>query len=389
MILIITDSIPTPSFKRSGIFGYDDFKFFAENEYDVKMIILFRITYERRFLFDLKNQVNLIRNQIKEIKGLIAKNPNIEFIHYFSLIKPFVFKEDLFLFKKSKFNNQPFDLIIVHSMLHTGLNISWIRKQFPVSKIVLKEHSNWLLYPELVKYFAMKYINKFDKILANSESSKQSFQKIFTDYKNHIKNPLPIIEIDYPKFSINTKKIIKTKSDCLQILTVANLLKEKGFEESFNILKVLEEAKVEWFWTIIGKGIFFNKIIQLASDFNLLQKILILPEIQKPYIFDYMKKSDIYLQLSYTETFGIAPIEAFSYYNKLIVSEHIISIKELGLATNKNILIIKDINNILSQKEYIINFIYEKEFEDDFDKILTELNTKINKVNIFKYILNF
>ena len=137
----------------------------------------------------------------------------------------------------------------------------------------------------------------------------------------------------------------------MQILTVANLVKEKGFEESFDILKVLEEAKVSWFWTIIGKGIFYNNIIQLATDFNVLHKISILSEIQKPYLFDYMKKSDIYLQLSYQETFGIAPIEAFSYYNKLIVSDHITSIKELGLATNKNVLIIKDINNISSQKE--------------------------------------
>jgi glycosyltransferase involved in cell wall biosynthesis len=93
-----------------------------------------------------------------------------------------------------------------------------------------------------------------------------------------------------------------------------------------------------------------------------------------------MKKSDIYLQLSYKETFGIVPIEAFSYFNKLIVSDHITSIKELGLATNKNVLIIKDINDILTQKEDIINFINKKESEDDFDKALPEL---INKINIF------
>jgi glycosyltransferase involved in cell wall biosynthesis len=347
------------------------------------MIILYRITYERRFLFDLKKKVNLILNQIKEIKSLVAKNLNIEFIPYFSLIKPFVFKEDLFLFKKSKFNNQPIDLIIVHTMLHTGLSIHWIRKQFPGAKIVLKEHSNWLFYPKLVRYFAARCINKYDKILANSESSKQSFQKIFSDYKNQVKNPPPIIEIDYPKFIINTKKIFKTKSSCLQILTVADLLKIKGFEESFAILKILEEAKIEWFWTIIGKGIFYNNIIQLATDFNLLNKILILPEVQKPYLFNYMKKSDIYLQLSYRETFGIAPIEAFSHYNKLIISDNITSINELGLATNKNVLIIKDINDIVSQKECIVNFIYKKEFEDDFDKVLPELNNKINNFSLY------
>jgi hypothetical protein len=378
MILVISDSIPTPSFKRSGIFGYDDFEFFSNKGYDVKMIILYRITYDRRFLLDLKKQTILIRKQIKEIRDFIEINPNIELIPYFSLIKPLVFKEDLFLFKKSKFNNLKFEQIIVHNMLHTGLNITWIRKQFPDSKISLKEHTNWFCYPKLVRYFAVKNINKFDKIFANSETSRNFFLKIFSDYKNLLKSPPPVIEINYPKFNINTKKIVKSKSDCLQILTVANLLKAKGFEESFVVLNFFEEAKIEWFWTIIGKGIFYNNIIQLATDFNLIHKISILPEVQKPYLYEYMKKSDIYLQLSYKETFGIAPIEAFSHYNKLIISDHITSINELGLAQNKNVLIIKDMTNILSQKDDIVNFISKNEFEDDLDNVLSELNKRIN-----------
>jgi hypothetical protein len=102
--------------------------------------------------------------------------------------------------------------------------------------------------------------------------------------------------------------------------------------------------------------------------------------VEKSHLFDYMKKSDIYLQLSYKETFGITPIEAFSYYNKLIVSDHITSINELGLATNKNVLIIKNINDILSQKQEVINFVSTNKFEDEFDSVLSELN---NKINIF------
>jgi glycosyltransferase involved in cell wall biosynthesis len=383
MILIITDSIPTPNFKRSGIFGYDDFQFFLQRGYDVKIIILFRITYERRSLFRVKKKVNFILHQIKEINDIEAKNPNIEFIPYFSLMKPFVFREDLFIFKKSRFKTHPFDFIIVHNMLHTGLNINWIRKQFSCTKIILKEHSNWLLYPKLIRYFAVKCIKKYDTILANSESTKQSFQKIFTDYKNQKKYPTPVIEVDYPKFNINTKRIIKTKSNCLQILTVANLIKEKGFEESFNLLEILEEAKIEWLWTIIGEGVFYNKIIQLAKEQSILHKIRILPELQKPDLFDHMKKADIYLQLSYNETFGIAPIEAFSYYNKLIVSNYITSINELGLSNNRNVLVIVDLNDIISQKESILTFIRKKEIEDDFKKVLTGL---YNKINAFLYI---
>lgn len=376
MKLIITDSIPTPSYQRSGIFAYDDFRFFLNKGFDVKMIVLYRITYERRFLFNIRNQADFICHQIKELKEVVAKNPNIEFIPYFSFIKPFVFKEDLFLFKKSKFAKMPFDQITVHNMLHTGLNVKWIRLQFPGSKIVLKEHDNWLLYSKLVRYFAIRCINKYDEIFANSESTKQSFLKVFSDY--NIIDKIPKIEVDYPKFKINTKKIIKLRTSILQVLTVANLIKEKGFEESFAIFKIFEDAKIEWFWTIIGKGPLYDTIIQMAADFNFSHKISILPEVQKPDLYEYMKKADIYLQLSYMETFGITPIEAFSYYNKLVVSDYITSITELGLDLNSNILTIIDISDISAQKEEIIGFIQKDEFEDDFERVLPELNRKVN-----------
>jgi glycosyltransferase involved in cell wall biosynthesis len=384
MIIIISDSLPTKSFKRSGIFGLDDYNFFRENGNDIKMIVLYRITYERRFLFDLKNKIDLIRTQIREIKELAANNPNIEFIPYYSLIKPLVFKEDLFLFKKSKFNSKSNNLVIVHNMLHTGLNINWIRKQFPCSKVILKEHSDWLLFPKLIRYFAVKYVGKYDKILANSEFSKRTFQKIFTTYNSTIKYPIPSIEIDYPKFKINTKRVVKSKSDCLRILTVADLLKIKGFTETFDILQILEDAKIDWKWTIIGKGIFYNDILRFARDLNFLNKISILTEVQKPELFGYMIESDLYLQLSYRETFGIAPIEAFSYYNKLIVSSHITSVNELGLSTNNNVLIINNIAEIFPNRYSILNFISKEISENDYVKTLPELNAKINMFPEYK-----
>lgn len=377
MILIITDSIPTKSFQRSGIFGYDDFRFFKKEGYDVKLIALNRITYERRFLFNFKKQLDLIRRQMKEIRGTVKNNPDIEFISYFSMIKPFVFKEDLFLFRKSKFKNLEFDFIIVHNMVHTGLNINWIRKQFPHTKVYLKEHDNWLLHPKLVQYFALRLIHKYDKILANSCATKESFLKIFEGYKNRTKK-LPDLQIDYPKFHINTRNIEKSRTGNLQILTVANLIKEKGFEECFSILNILEDAKISWFWTIIGKGGFLQNITNLANQYNFTNKISILPEVQKPFLFEFMKKSNVYLQLSYVETFGIAPIEAFSYFNKLIISNSISSINELGLANKRSVLIIEDINNALAQEKQIIDFVSKDLSFEEIERVIRELDNKIN-----------
>lgn len=378
MILIVTDSIPTPSFKRSGIFGYDDFQFLNRNASIAKMTILHRITIDRRFLLDVIKQIKSIKKQIKEIREVADKNPNIEFIPYFSIIKPFVFKEDFFILKKSKFKDEKFQTVIVHSILHTGLNVNWIKAQFSGAKVILKEHSNWLLYPKMVRYFAVRCISKYDMILINSEAARQTFFTIFSMYKKQIGEPVPAIEVDYPKFKINTLTVTKSESSLLKILTVADLLKAKGFEEAFEILKILETANVKWEWSIIGKGVFLKNIIERATQLGFLEKIKILPEVQKPALFEHMKESHIYLQLSYRETFGIAPIEAFSYYNKLIISDHINSIKELGLSSNENIFIIKNINDIAAQKEEILTFVSKKSCEAGFNKELSKINQKVN-----------
>src|SRR6185503_7991174 len=132
-ILIICDSIPTESYKRSGVFAFDDYDFLLKKGYNVKLVILYRITYSRGNLFQLQKQYKTNRLQISEINKAVKKNPDLELIPYYSLIKPFVFKEDLFIIKNSRFKKEKFDVVIVHSMLHTGLNIDWIRKQFSKS----------------------------------------------------------------------------------------------------------------------------------------------------------------------------------------------------------------------------------------------------------------
>jgi hypothetical protein len=163
-ILLITNSFPTENYKRSGIFAYDDYLSFLDNGSKVNMIILYRITFEKRHLLNLYGQYKNNKSQINEINAAIADLPNIELITYFSMIKPFVFKEDLFLNKTSKFKNKNFTSIIVHSMLHTGLNISWIKKQFPNQKIILKEHSDWSLFNKITKYFCLKKINLYSEV---------------------------------------------------------------------------------------------------------------------------------------------------------------------------------------------------------------------------------
>jgi glycosyltransferase involved in cell wall biosynthesis len=375
-ILLITNSFPTENYKRSGIFAYDDYLSFLDNGSKVNMIILYRITFEKRHLLNLYGQYKNNKSQINEINAAIADLPNIELITYFSMIKPFVFKEDLFLNKTSKFKNKNFTSIIVHSMLHTGLNISWIKKQFPNQKIILKEHSDWSLFNKITKYFCLKKINLYSEVLSNSLISKEKMENFFLSNKNIVVSP-PEMNIDYPKFFVNEKPFLKTYST-LKFITIANLIKEKGFEETFEIMKIVNHMNLDWSWTIVGKGTFLNRIEELIVLNGFERNIKIIPELNKERLYEEFIKSNIYVQLSYRETFGIAPIEGFSFFNKLIVSNEIASVNELGLKKNLNILVLNDIDNIIEQQNDIVRFLLKNQDIDEFSKAISFIKKEIN-----------
>lgn len=375
-VLLITDSFPTESYKRSGIFAFDDYLFLSNKGLKVKMIILYRITFERKQLFKPWQQYQKIKRQITEIRFAIKSSTNIELIPYFSLIKPLVFKEDLFLYKTSKFKNKNFDGIIVHSMLHTGLNISWIKRQFPNQKIILKEHSDWSMFNKIIRYFCFKKINLFSEIWSNSLISKEKFENLLSLNKDLVFAP-PEISIDYPKFFINQQTYLKQYST-IKFITVANLIKQKGYEETFEIMKIASFLGIDWSWKIIGKGVFIDKINELTILNGFEKNITVIPELKKTELYDELIESNIYVQLSYQETFGIAPIEGFSFYNKLIVSDKITSVNELGLKSNSNVLVIENIDNILIQQSLISKFLIQNQNLVEFNETISFVNNQVN-----------
>jgi glycosyltransferase involved in cell wall biosynthesis len=354
-VLVISDSYPTNSHKRSGIFGFDDFVYYKSRAEKAKMLILFRKTIQRTDLFSISSAVRRIREQLEEIEFEIRENGDVELIPYVSLIKPFVFKEDLFLSKRSVFSDDNFDIVIVHSTVHTGLNIGWIRRQFRRCKIVLKVHSDWTLFPGTIRYFTLRAALRYDEVWANSENTASKIQLLLRQQYQDSRR-LPVLLVDYPKFHIN-QEVIEKKTDVTEVLTVANLIEAKGYRECFGVLSILEKANINWHWTIVGAGVFYEGLLLLIEKYFFRGKISIVSEAPKTVVHELMRKSNVYLQLSHRESFGIAPIEAFTFCNKVIVSDKIPSICELGLGANENVFVITDIAELDQIRSSLCEFV--------------------------------
>ena len=370
-ILLITDCYPTESFKREGIFAYDDFIFLKSQNIDVNLLILNRFTIERMKVSHIFREIKKNVIQIKEIKKTIKSNTKIELINYFSMVKPWVMNEDFLLWKEPIMAKNHYDLVIVHSILHTGLNIKWIRKNFLNSKIILKVHSDWLLFNKIVQKYTLKKAQLYDEIWANSETNKRGIEKLFLSKSIATMK----IFVDYPKFHINTERINK-KYYPIKFLTVANIIKEKGFDDCFILFEYLTQQNIEWTWEIVGKGNYLEQLNNKIKEYSYTQRIRIIPEVKKENLWQYYQEANFYLQLTYFESFGIAPIEAFCFYNKLIISENIPSITELGIGQSLNIL---QVNRLKLNERFadIMKFIKGSDILIDFDSNIQTLSQKI------------
>lgn len=321
-ILIISENYPTYLQKRGGVFALDELNFFENQGYLCYLTILYRKTLEKRHILKPYSKIKETQDHINSIKKEVKNRPNCELITYYSLPKPFVFNEACFIAANSSFRDYSIHTVFVHSTLHAGLTIKWIKKQFPKALVILKQHSNINLYHPLVRMLYIRTLHNYDYIACNSNKSKEELKE---SVKNLEQNKLVV---EYPKFKINNSPVIKSNKKHIKFCTVANLIKEKGFYESISLIEYIDNKGVDWSWVIIGKG---NLRASLEKEFNNRRwdNVIFIEEVNKINLYKILEESNVYLQLSYKETFGIAPLEAYSYQNKLIISNEITSVNEL------------------------------------------------------------
>lgn len=169
----------------------------------------------------------------------------------------------------------------------------------------------------------IKYDKLFKKSLKNIDLFTSISKNIFEDLLRLKINSKKIIEIPngtLAKKVLNIKKknFLQNK-DVLKIITVARYAnKKKGFDLVKKIIKGLIDKKVKFKWTIIGKNT--SKLLDDNYNYknknylNIYENIDSRNEMYFPSskIFKFYLQSDIYLNLSRIESFGITFVEALS-----------------------------------------------------------------------------
>jgi teichuronic acid biosynthesis glycosyltransferase TuaC len=177
----------------------------------------------------------------------------------------------------------------------------------------------------------------------------------------------------------------------IRIITIANLIEQKGFKYVFKALGELREKFKNITYFIIGSGWDEDRIKRQAREHGLEKEVKFLGKMPHKVAMSYLKNADIFIMLSENESFGIVYIEAM--YLKTItigsigegISE-VISNNENGFLVNP-----KNSQNIKELLEYILkNYkhmseLKEKAHSDVWPKFSWRNNAKLY-IDLYKNI---
>lgn len=158
------------------------------------------------------------------------------------------------------------------------------------------------------KQFQKKFYDQYNRIVAVSDSTKEILLETFPYYSDKID---VIYDINNPDFISNMADIgtnYEDNFDGVRILTIGRLAHQKGYDIALQACKKLKEKGVKFRWYALGKGPLKEEIEEQIKQNDLTEHFILLGVKANPY--PYIKNSDIYVQTSRFEGFGLAIAEA-------------------------------------------------------------------------------
>ncbi|MEI5907735.1 glycosyltransferase [Bacillus spongiae] len=158
------------------------------------------------------------------------------------------------------------------------------------------------------RQFQLPYYEKYEKIVAVSDTAKNILLEVFPEYAERIK---VIYDINNPIFINDMAKIGKGYSDDfsgIKILTIGRLSQSKGYDIALEACKQLKESGVNFRWYVLGKGPLKHEIEEFITEHELTDHFVLLGVKANPY--PYLLNADFYVQTSRFEGFGLAIAEA-------------------------------------------------------------------------------
>lgn len=346
--------------KEVNILDIPNYYIYLNNEnYDKTIVkgLLYRICR-------IKSSIDIRLNKLKSEKT--RNNQQIFYINQKNILKRIEKKYDIAIAFA-----QGFPTYFVADKVDADNKIAWINCDYK-STTYNKE-------------FDKMFYDKINKIVAVSESSKESIINVNQNYKNKV---VVIKDIVNPHIIINmaNEKVKEFDSNEVNILTVGRLvIGYKGYDIAIKTANLLRNSGYNFKWYVVGDGKDKEELQDLIRINDIEKYFILLGSRDNPY--PYMKKCDIYVQPSRNEGFGLTVIEA-KILKKLIVCTNFNTAHELIKNEEDGLIVEQDEVQLLNGiKKYLEDYSFK-------DKILRNLKSEneyntINEIykiyELFKY----
>ena len=352
----------------------------------------------------------------------------------------------LFLYNKTNIKNNNYDILIFNKLIlnivfffkyYLKIDLSIILKFYIISLIKKYRFDVWhfnfttyksLLLIDVLKNLKQKIIvtfhgadiqidrsinygyridSKYNKLLNNVIFKVDKFIYLSKTIKDDLlkigiqENKLIYLPncINLNKFNIQIKNIDNAEN-IIKLLTVARFAeKKKGYDNIEKILKLMIEKKIKFKWKIIGENVSLllknNFINKNRNYFDIINTIENIEEEYFPHskLIQHYQNSDLYVNLSRIESFGVTYIESLA--SKVPIISFVSKGSNELVIDNFNGFLIRDNNQSelvdkiceLSQNKSIMKNMKKncidsvQKFDLDFNSIkLTEIYKKLKTI---------
>jgi glycosyltransferase involved in cell wall biosynthesis len=201
-------------------------------------------------------------------------------------------------------NPKSYDIAISYAQ---GVPTFYVAEKIKAKKKIAWVNTSYKLNKQ-EKKFQKKYYDQYNKIITVSQSAQDIFLETFPIYKN--KTDI-IYDINNPDFILKMANVGQNYDDKfsgLRLLTIGRFDTGKGYDIALKACKKLKEMGINFRWYVLGKGLLKEEIEKSIKENNLSDHFILLGVKANPY--PYIKNSDIYIQTSRFEGFGLAIAEA-------------------------------------------------------------------------------
>lgn len=156
--------------------------------------------------------------------------------------------------------------------------------------------------------FDIKFYSKFDNIVAVSECCRDVLIEKLPSVESKVRIVYDILSPTLIKSMALETGGFTDKHGGLRILTIGRLVHQKGYDLAIGACHRLKQDGINFKWYAIGEGDQKNKFESMITANGLKDNFVFLGTHQNPYTF--LNQSDIYVQPSRYEGYGLAIAEA-------------------------------------------------------------------------------